>query len=197
MKRAIFFVLCLMIFLPLTILAQIPPNNEIRVFKDGNYSGFSSNISSNQASLVASGWNDMISSIRLGSGISRVVVYEHTKYGGQSKTITKNTDFSGSWWNDKTSSLQILTLPPANEIRVYKDGNYSGSYSNMSSNQSNLSASGWNDMISSIEIGAGVGRLIVYEHTNYGGQSRTITANTDLSGSSWNDKISSFRIFLK
>ena len=139
----------------------------------------------------------MISSIKLGYGVCRVVLYENINYGGKSRTITTNTDLSGNWWNDKISSFQIVVIP-ANNIRVYKDGSYSGSSSNMSASAADLRATGWNDIISSIDVGSGV-KVIVYENINYDskGKRRTIATSTDLSGDWWNDKISSFEIVPK
>lgn len=196
MKKRILLVLCLMLVFPLIVNAETLPANNIRIYKDGGYSGSSSNMSTDNPDLVAVGWNDAISSIKLGSGVALVIVYENTNYGGKSRTITSNTDFSGNWWNDKISSFRIIVKPPAYNIRIYKDGGYSGSSSNMSADNANLVSVGWNDMITCIVLGDNC-KVQVFENIDYGGQSKPITGPTDFSGDWWNDKISSFKIIPK
>lgn len=198
MKKGLFLAWCLVLVLPFIAVAADPPQNEITVYKDKSYSGLSSNMSSSQTNLVNSGWNDMITSIKIGPGVLKVVLYEHTNYGGKSKTIKTNTDLAGSWWNDKVSSFKIVLMPaapPSDTVRFYWDGEYQGSSFEASGvdENANLVTSGWNDKISSIMVGNGC-EVKVYEHINFGGSSKIIKTNTDLSGTSWNDKISSFRV---
>jgi hypothetical protein len=62
----------------------------------------------------------------------------------------------------------------------------------------------WNDRISSIKVGGGV-RVLIYEHTNFGGHCMTLSSgrdypymdaqNANLSGNdNWNDRISSLKV---
>jgi hypothetical protein len=60
----------------------------------------------------------------------------------------------------------------------------------------------WNDQISGIVIGANISKIVVYQHINYGGKSKTFTraANNplgawSLAGDWWNDSISSVKIY--
>ncbi|NLV23998.1 MAG: hypothetical protein GXY54_04350 [Deltaproteobacteria bacterium] len=92
--------------------------------------------------------------------------------------------------------LAFADSPPAKEIRIYQDASYSGSASNLSRNQANLVNTGWNDKISSIQLGSDVLKVIVYEHINYKGKKNTIKGNTNFGGTWWNDKISSLEIYL-
>jgi hypothetical protein len=59
----------------------------------------------------------------------------------------------------------------------------------------------WNDRISCMKIGPGVNRVIVYQHINYKGKSKTFTRTNSnpahaysLSGDWWDNSISSFKI---
>ena len=59
-------------------------------------------------------WNDRISCMKIGPGITRVIVYQHTKYGGSSKTFTRTTanpngvwSLGGDWWDNSISSFKI------------------------------------------------------------------------------------------
>jgi hypothetical protein len=59
-------------------------------------------------------WHDKISGIVMGTGITKVTVYEHANYGGRSKVFTRTsantnkcTSLSGDWWDNKISSIKI------------------------------------------------------------------------------------------
>jgi hypothetical protein len=201
MKEKFFLAMCLLLLLPLSVVAADPPANQITVYKDKAYSGSSSNMSLSQENLVASGWNDMITSIKLGPGVLKVILYENINYGGSSKTIKANTDLAGTSWNDKVSSFKIVLMPEApssGTVRFYWDGEYSGSSFEASGveENANLVSSGWNDKISSIMVGSGC-EVKIFENTNFGGSNTIIKTNTDFSGNWWNDKISSFRVVPK
>jgi hypothetical protein len=156
-------------------------------------------MSVNQANLVTTGWNDKISSIKLGDGIIKVVLYQHINYGGKSRTIKTDTNLAGNWWNDKISSFKIFLMPeapPSNTVRFYWDKEYGGTSFDALEDNANLVTTGWNDKISSIMVGSNC-EVKVFEHINYEGKSKIIKTHTDLSGTWWNDKISSFRVVPK
>jgi hypothetical protein len=201
MEKKLFLAMCLLVFLPLNLIAADPPQNQITVYQDKAYSGSSSNMSRDQANLVQSGWNDMITSIKLGPGVLKVILYENINYGGSSKTIKSNTDLAGTSWNDKVSSFKIILMPEAPQsgtVRFYLDGEYSGNSFEASGTEenANLVSSGWNDKISSIMVGSGC-EVKIFADTNFGGNNTIIKTNTDFSGNWWNDKISSFRVVPK
>jgi hypothetical protein len=59
-------------------------------------------------------WNDKISCMTIGEGVSKVIVYEHINYKGKSKTFTKTSgnplgswSLYKDWWNDKISSIKV------------------------------------------------------------------------------------------
>ena len=59
-------------------------------------------------------WNDRISCMKIGPGVSKVIVYQHIKYGGKTKTFTRTSSnpngvwsLQGDWWDDSISSFKI------------------------------------------------------------------------------------------
>jgi hypothetical protein len=142
-------------------------------------------------------WNDRISCIAIGSGVTKVIVYEHINYEGRSKEFSRGwgnsrgtSGLGGDWWNDRISSIKIIgpgysepsgTTPPRNKIVLYQDRGYGGAdlelgvgnYSDLREYKSGLSGgNNWNDRVSSIAAGPGVTKVIVYEDINYEGRSR-------------------------
>lgn len=202
MKRVFLGVSCLLLLLPLASLAadDDPPYGQITIYKDGGYSGSASNMSATEyPNLVNIGWNDMISSIKLGKGIIKVVVHQDIKYKGSSKHIRGDTDFSGTSWNDKISSFTIYKKPdppPSNTVRFYWDKEYSGKTLDATADDPTLVDNDWNDKITSIMVGSSC-EVKVFQDINYAGASKVISSDTDFTGTSWNDKVSSFRVIQK
>lgn len=64
--------------------------------------------------FVDLGWNDRVSCVVVGSAV-KLTVYQHTNFGGKSKTFQANKtsnplgvfSFSGDWWNNSISSVKI------------------------------------------------------------------------------------------
>jgi len=59
-------------------------------------------------------WNDRISCMKIGPGVSKVIVYQHINSGGSTKTYTRTTSnpngvwsLSGDWWDNSISSFRI------------------------------------------------------------------------------------------
>lgn len=80
-------------------------------------------------------------------------------------------------------------------VYFYQHSNYQGNKLAYSVADYAILPDGWNDQISSISIPPGI-KVTVYEHSNFGGDSFTITSNwtTTSWSDNWNDRISSFRI---
>jgi hypothetical protein len=123
MKRA-FSLPLLCLFIPAVASAIDPaPAGQVRIFRDyqcttGPSATFAkgSNIKDLRQYTMDGGtsWNDQISCIVIGAGVSKVIVYEHINYGGRSNTLTRTTSnpigawsFAADWWNDKISSFKI------------------------------------------------------------------------------------------
>jgi hypothetical protein len=171
-------------------------------------------------------WNDQVSCIAIGSGITKVVVYEHINYGGRSKEITRswmtpggNWNVPDEWWNDRISSIKVIgsdsSAPwgestPRDKAVFYQDdcgaGNNlelgEGRYPDLRAYRTGGSGGqSWNDQISCLTIGSGISKVIVYEHVNFGGESKEFTRSWGGTGSGWslldgrwNDRISSIEV---
>jgi hypothetical protein len=98
----------------------------------------------------------------------------------------------------------------ADYVFIYQHPNFGGAYMRLDRDQAipNLGiletgaqgSTNWNDQISSVKVGANK-KIIVYEHINFGGASRTLYGlSCSFSGSyptmpsGWNDKASSLKI---
>ncbi|MGZ8781177.1 MAG: beta/gamma crystallin domain-containing protein [Thermoanaerobaculia bacterium] len=58
-----------------------------------------------------------------------------------------------------------------------------------------MGSGNWNDRASCVEVGPST-RVLIYQHINYGGSTRTLTAGvTTLCGNWWDNSISSARVF--
>lgn len=78
-------------------------------------------------------------------------------------------------------------------ITVFEDTGFAGSSQLYTTDQPDLVAEGWNDMISSFRIGGGE-TWEVCQDVNFRGACRTFTSDqTNLVAIGWNDRISSFR----
>jgi hypothetical protein len=83
---------------------------------------------------------------------------------------------------------------PRNGACFYMDSNYNGERFCINSDErQSYVGSRYNDRISSIRFFGRARRIVVYEHENYGGSSRTYTGDVPGLGN-FNDKISSFEV---
>ncbi len=145
-------------------------------------------------------WNDRISCMLIGSGISKVIVYEHINFGGRSSEFTRSgrsdsiQNIKGGWWDDKISSIKVIGTDssspwgkpvPRDKAVFYQDGGCDGGrsvelkegeYPNLLKLRVSGSGSAtWNDRISCMAIGSDITKVIVYEHVNFGGRSSVFT----------------------
>jgi hypothetical protein len=89
----------------------------------------------------------------------------------------------------------------SNPAAFYEDINYSGQLFYWNTDMTFVGWD-WNDRISSVSVPAGV-TVVLYEHSDYGGQSLTLTSGTadlrDYAGpgadGTWNDAVSSLRVY--
>ena len=172
--------------------------SKVIVYEHINFGGKSKTFSKTSSnplgswSLSGLSWNDKISSVKvIGPGYER-----------DAGTTTGTTTGTGT------------TAPacesPANKVVFYQDGGYSGNYMQLGMGNYpdlrtyNTGAAGspnWNDQISSMAIGSGITKVIVYEHINYGGSSKEFKRTSSnpngcwtLGGDWWNDNISSIKV---
>ena len=164
---------------------------DCQVFEHINYGGAHFSMPSGQnIANVGGNWNDRISSVKV-TNSCKLVAYQHINYGGDKRIFTANTSYVGNLWNDQISSLQCqCPEPPKPACLMYEHSNFAGGvlplYGNM-----NWVGNNWNDKVSSVKVPSSC-NLTVYQHINYGGDSRTFgPGNTAYVGNLWNDQVSS------
>ena len=138
--------------------------------------------------LRSIGWNDKISSLRIGSGIwelCREIDFRDCQtFRADERELGRLRG-----WNDAISSLRRVDsdLPL---IEVFEDFDYDGSSRTFERAVSELQREDWNDRISSLRVISG--RWQVCRHNDYrecreiGGTERQLPPD-------WNDSISSLR----
>jgi hypothetical protein len=132
MKRALLLFFCLALFIPVIASAIDPaPDGNVRFYRDyqcstgpsttfgpGEYKDlrqYPQNDPDTFAAIPGTNWNDQISCMTIGAGISKVIVYENINFKGKSKTFTRTTNnplgswsLAKDWWNDRISSVKII-----------------------------------------------------------------------------------------
>jgi len=186
-----------------------------QVCEDINYRGRCRIFDANESNLAPLGFNDRISSVRRADNLPGgpgghggphadrgITIYEHTNFGGRSldfdNDVPNLTQFN---FNDALSSFRI----DQGRWELCEHANYQGRCWTFNDDVSNVVPLGLNDRITSMRrIGGGwpggggqwpTAEIEVFEHTNYGGRSRTYASTvSNLGPDGWNDAISSFRI---
>jgi len=148
------------------------PQGCVLLYKDCNYSGEKKLVCVNQGQASdfsqISGWNDNLSSIKLGKN-TKVVVYEHAGCQGQAYPLS-NDNSCMSDFNDKASSVAIISNePPANCIWVFTDCCYMGDYREICGDVNDLRNIGMNDNISAMRLGSNVYSVYIYSDVYYSG----------------------------
>uniref|UniRef100_A0A8C3MSK7 Uncharacterized protein n=1 Tax=Geospiza parvula TaxID=87175 RepID=A0A8C3MSK7_GEOPR len=168
---------------------------KIIVYEHANFQGMSKEFHTNIANLKDADWNDCISSVRV---IGHPwVAYQHADYKGQLLVLEEGDhDFVGKKMNDRISSLQVITenLSPTEmgKIIIYEHVNFQGMSKEFTTDTPNLTAVGWNDIVSSVKV---IGQpWVAYEHVEYKGRFLVFEEGEYSSvGKEMNDKISSLQ----
>ena len=129
---------------------------EITVFDEPEFGGEARIIDRDVPDLRDAGWNDRISSIRLGPGaweVCRGVDYRDCRV-----LRSDDRDLKLTGWNDSISSLRPLGGSGAG-LTTFEDFDYHGGARNIDGDLQDLRSIGWNDKISSFRIGSGIWEL--------------------------------------
>jgi hypothetical protein len=136
---------------------RVPADYTVVAYSNDGFSGTSWTLTSDNSSLVASGNNDMISSIKVIS--AGPTFYSDSNYGGTAVTLRAG-DYTlaqmqaAGITNNSISSLRVPDSFLFNEYKVvaYSDDGFSGTSWTFTSDIPSLVASGSNDAISSVKI---------------------------------------------
>ncbi|MCB1619540.1 MAG: peptidase inhibitor family I36 protein [Thiothrix sp.] len=177
----------------LSLLTTTAAQATCQVYEHINYGGAVRSLASGQKiANVGGAWNDRISSVRL-SNSCRLIAYQHINYQGDRRVFGADTRFVGNLWNDQISSLQCqCPEPPRPACQMYEHANFAGGVLPVRGNMAWV-GDNWNDKVSAVKVPSSCS-LTVYQHINYGGDSRTFgPGSTAYIGNLWNDQISSAR----
>ncbi|PID46929.1 MAG: hypothetical protein CSB47_01740 [Proteobacteria bacterium] len=174
----------------LSLLGISVAQADCRVYEHINYGGAAFSMAPGRnISHIGSWWNDRISSIKVNKSC-KLIAYQHINYAGDKRVFTANTSFVGNLWNDQISSLRCqCPEPPRPACLMYEHANFFGSVLSVHGNMPWV-GNNWNDRVSAVKVPSSC-TLTVYQHKNYGGDSRTFgPGNTAYIGNLWNDQIS-------
>jgi hypothetical protein len=144
---------------------------EVTVFREPGFGGQSRSFSSDTSDLRDVGWNDRISSFRVG-----------------------RRGYDGGVGESRGMSWGRASVPRAG-VCFYRDIHFGGQYfcAPVGSTEAQVPA-GMNDQISSIRV-FGNAEVTVFREMSFQGQSRRFDSDVrDLRDARWNDRISSFRV---
>lgn len=153
-------------------------NAEVTVFRGAAFQGESRSFGSDASDLRQSGWNDRISSFRIGSR------------GGAGGPRGDGGGRRGMAWG--------RPAVPRSGACFYRDANFGGQYFCASVGETAEQVPpGMNDQISSIRV-FGNAEVTVYRDMNFQGQARNLDSDMgDLRRTGLNDRISSFRVSMR
>jgi beta/gamma crystallin/peptidase inhibitor family I36 len=152
-------------------------NADVTVFRDNDFEGPSRRFDFDMRDLRGAGWNDSISSFRIGTRLPG---------GGGFRGGFGNGDGESTWGRG--------SFPQAGAC-FFEDVNFGGRYfcARLGSSTAQVPP-GINDQISSIRI-FGNAEITVFRDNGFEGRSTRFDDNMkDLRRAGWNDRISSFRI---
>jgi hypothetical protein len=145
----------------------------VTVFRDGSFDGRMSRFDRDVTNLKRVGWNDTISSIRVG-GRGVFGRGERPRYGGRPPV----------WGRGPM---------PRQGACFYEDAYFRGQYFCVERGDSIPSMPpGFNDRISSIRVVRG--NVTIYRDSDFRGRSSRIRRDVPNLGSSWGDRVSSVRV---
>jgi len=173
------------------LAAQSCDNSEgVYLYEHKNYEGNCIRLTADQGDLSLDGFNNVASSIRI-VGDWTAVLFVDQNFAGDSSTFTRDdADLSNNSVGENTaSSVRIYRgdLPPENRcdgsegVYLYERTSYEGRCVRVTTDQSDLSDLGFNNVASSLRI-VGNWTAILYVDQNFGGASSSFIENdADLS----------------
>lgn len=155
------------------------------IYEHPNYQGKHTTLCAKYNDLRRIGFNNIVSSIRLGDETS-IRIYDRADFQGSYLKITRNIHHLEKW-ADKVGSIVIKhglkpTLPDKLKARegcalVYQKHDYKGNFMEICSAVEFLRPMGFEDTISSVRVGKHTS-LRLYEHRNFVGKYGTFTHDT-------------------
>ncbi len=164
-----------------------PGGSEVYFYSGCQFSGLSRGLREGNYNLSNAQSNFAPQSLRIPYGMV-VELYAGSNFTGASTgKITSDNDCLGGWISGKARSARVYGqsgpggpgeggMDP-NGIRVFDAVGYGGNGQYFQTGRYN-NLGGFNDRIVCVQVPAGY-RVVLYEHSNFGGRSVTLTSNTD------------------
>jgi hypothetical protein len=157
--------------------AQLYGGAGFTAFEDINFAGRAQTFRDDVPDMTQNGWNDMMSSFRIGRG-ERWELCEDIYYGGRCVIVTgSEADMRANDWNDTVSSIRRVTgnrpptqNPSGDYLVMYNQPNYRGNTTTYSRSDANI-----NDNARSVTVGRGVWEIC--DGRNFTGRCVTISQN--------------------
>ncbi|UXI70166.1 phosphatidylinositol-specific phospholipase C domain-containing protein [Tahibacter amnicola] len=162
-------------------------NDAVTLFQNTNYSGTRKSVELGSHTLASLAVGDnMLSSVSLADNLT-VTLYDNSDLSGSYTVISSDTAALSSYgFDNRASSITVMPKGAA----VYEHGSYTGRMQILPVGSYNLSDLNLgNDVISSIRVGDGY-KVKLYEHSNFKGDTKTLTSDASGLGS-FNDETSS------
>ena len=138
------------------LLLAATASAQITVYDDVEYRGPALTFNGDVRDLRNAGWNDKISSLRLGPGVWEIC--RDVDFRDCRVVRSDERDLRRSGWNDSISSLRSLGGNGAG-LTAFEDFGYRGGTRTFDREMRDLRSIGWNDKISSLRIGSGLWEL--------------------------------------
>ncbi len=173
----------------------------IAMYQHINYKGRKRRVCGAIRNFVPIHWNDILSSIRVGPW-TWAMLYWDVNYRGKKLRVNRSlNDLRRYHWNDKASSIKVFKKAHGHRgLRsgcavMYADINYRGKHRLVCGAISNFVPIHWNDILSSIKVGAATYAMLYWD-VNYKGKKLKVNRSLpDLRRYHWNDKVSSIKVF--
>jgi hypothetical protein len=162
--------------------AQVPQfygGAGITIFEDIDFGGQTRTFRDDVPNLVDLGWNDMMSSFRVGGG-ERWELCEDINYGGSCVVVSgSENDMRRNGWNDIVSSLRRVrgdrpptTNPGRDSIVLYNQANFRGNPTTYNTADPSI-----NDNARSVTVGRGTWEIC--DGRNFSGRCVTVTQDVN------------------
>jgi Beta/Gamma crystallin len=172
----------------------------ITVFRDRNFQGSAATYTYNVPNLARTGFNNMISSVRVGPG-ERWEICDLPNYGGQCVVVFgQESDLRENGWNDRISSLRRVSgggggVPPgptpSGSLVLFNQPNYRGQ--NATYNQVTPNLYGANNRAQSATVSGGA-EWQLCQGVNFTGRCITLSRSTpNLANFGMRNRVSSVR----
>ena len=132
---------------------KVSSGYEMQLFADDNFAGTSVTITADNSCLVANGFNDVASSLKV-RPLSVATAYKDCSYGGYAikLSVGEYTLAALQARGILNNDLSSLKVNSGYEVQLFADDNFAGTSVTVTADNSCLVANGFNDVASSLKV---------------------------------------------